>query len=200
MRGPIEQTTRLAVAQGIQGEFEPEVQRYFDKVGSLLPQDYSLDLNLPDSNARHTHNDTGGQFVRSAVFVALAHVMSKHPIGIALLPLLPLIEKLFSSKGQREVAEAERHESARQQVLTQIIPEVMRLTERSLQTLLSEHVQHAKGSITAALQKKRDVLESAQVKLTAELALGKESFEAARQRHQADLQTVQTMLTKLETV
>ena len=74
----------------------------------------------------------------------------------------------------------------------------MRSTERSLQTLLSEQVQGAKDGIAAALQKKRDVLESARVKLTEELALGKEAFEAARQRHQADLQTVQTILTKLE--
>ena len=197
LRGTIEQTTRLAVAQGIQGEFEPEIQRYFEKVGSLLPQDYALDLNLPD-NATHTDDDTGGKVIRSAVFIALGQLMKKHPIGEILLPFLPLIEELFSGKGKREVAEAERHESVRQQVLTQIIPEVMRSTERSLQTLLSEHVQGAKDGITAALQKKRDVLESARVKLTEELALGKESFEAARQLHQADLQTVQAMLTRLE--
>ena len=202
MQGSLDQTVRLSVSQGIQEEFEPELQRYFSNVGSLLPKDYSTDLPSFKDQAIRTEDDSGSNFLKGAIVTGLTLILKKHPIGIILLPILgPLSELLgglFKNKGTREAEEAQRSEEARQQILGNIIPRVLQSTEGALQKILSDHVQEARKGISAGLQKQRAILEDALNKLTVELARGKEAFEAARKLHQADMETVQAMLLRLE--
>ena len=201
LRGTIDQTIRLVVTEGIQEEFEPEMQHYFGKIADALPNDIQLDLRLPEGRQIQTDSDSGiGSDTIKGVLSTI--ILLKFPQAKALIPLLngviDLLSNMFTSKANREIAEAERRENVRQHLLVSVIPQAVQTTKSAMLPMLQAHVQLAKTSISHSVQKQRDALGAAFTELNTQLLQGQAAFAAARQHYEADQQTVQTILDRLE--
>ena len=195
---PIEQLVRLSVSESIKEEFEPELRRYFSSLENDLPTDIGLDFT---QYSKHAPRDTpiGIDALKASIMALAVKLLSKHPIGLLLLPVItPLFDKLFRSTGNKQADESERREGVRQQILSSMIPKVVSQVEQNVRTMLAERVAQAKIHIAAAVAVQRESLESAMKDLDTKLRLGKEAYEAARQQCIADQVAVRQIITTLE--
>jgi hypothetical protein len=198
----IENIVRVAATQGIKQEFDPKVQNYFQQIASELPQDLQLNLSLPTARQIET-NDLGSSNdgLKKTVLATIGFILTKHPITIALSPLLmPLLDTLYNlikSKADREIAASEHREQIRHSILNEIENIVIKV-ERSLESLLKNYVKEAQLSIVEAVQEQRDALDAALAALDEKLREGQAAYAEAQQQYQADLQTIQANLTLFE--
>lgn len=185
---PIGQTIRLAITKGCKEELEPEMRHYFSKVSEIVPKNMNIELRLPEG--RHVETDGAGEVIHGAVkegvFLVISNLLlkSKNKYAVALVvvlkPLIELVSSFFKNASEKEVAQLQRREEARQYILNHVIPQAIQSNDESLLPALLEHVKHAKASIAANIQKQVDSLDAALVELKETLAKGQDAFAITR--------------------
>lgn len=203
---PIAQCLRLAINAGFKVEFEPKLHRYLGKMTEIVPSNFKIDLRLPDARPVETDptSDATHDAVKAVALVTLRKLISniKHPaakvLAVFIGPIVEGISQLFKSSSQKELAEAQRREDARQHILNSVIPQVLADSEYNLREGLHIHVRQIKGGITAAVEQQRHSLQTALSELEVQLAKGKASFDEVSAIYQEEQKTILNMVKSLE--
>lgn len=200
IKGSIGSTVRLAISEGIQNEFTPKLQQYFQRVESEVPDALALDvdINLPDRVESKGFNiDTG--MVTAALTPILTSILTRlalpaliGPIGIAVSLLVGLFSGGSSSKSKEEQAR-ERLELAKSKIISEVIPQVKSQVENTLRDHLLKQTEDAKQQILAATREQTQQHEETLNQLEAELEKGKEAFELKQQGYQQDLEQLKAI-------
>jgi len=200
--GEIVTAARLAVAEGVRDEFEPEMQRYFERLADAVPASIDVDISLP--SMVDISVDSGNTELRTFLLglsATLMPILMSNPLMRMLAPMLPVLIKLFadgSSKAARQIDANEQREDAKSQIRGEVIPAVIRQIEAQLQPAMHKHVESAKRCIAEGVQVERTLREKALHDLQTQLAKGKEEFAARRGQYLADLEWVHAMQAGLE--
>lgn len=202
LQGPIGTTARLAVEQGIRDEFNPEIERYLNRVADGLPSNFSPDVSCSFNFDRSQNTGEGGSLLATPlvalILPALKFIPGLQILGPIIVGVVALLEKLFQAKNNKEIEEARQREEARQTLLTQVIPNVTGQVKAALQPLLHAHVQEAKQKIITSVRAQQASHEAALNELQQKLAGGQATFALACDQYKADQAFIQTLLVKLE--
>ena len=202
LQGPIGTTVRLAVEQGIRDEFNPEIERYLNRVAEGLPQNFSPDVSFAFNFDKGLGKQKGSALTIAPLVASILPLLKFIPALGVLAPIVigivTLMEKFFNSKAQRELEEARQREQAKQTLLTQVIPKVTEQVQAALQPLFHAHVQEAKQKIIANVRVQQASHEAALNELQKKLAEGQTAFAQACDQYKADQAFVQNALLKLE--
>lgn len=201
LQGPIGTTVRLAVEEGIRDEFNPEIERYLNRVAEGLPSNFSPDVSCTFNFEKAQGKEEGSLIVTPFVALivpALKFIPQLTILGPVIIGVVALLEKFFHAKGQKEIEEARQREEALQTILHQVIPSVVEQVKTALQPLLHTHVQQAKQKIADSVRAQQASHSAALEELEKQLAAGQAAFAQAREQYQTDQTFIQTLLTKLE--
>lgn len=202
LQGSIGTTTRLAVEQGIRDEFNPEIERYLNRVADGLPPNFSPDVSCAFNFSKGQRNESDDGLViaplLSTILPFLKFIPKLNIVGPIIVGVVTLLEKLFQSKGNQELEAAQQREEARQALLTQVIPNVTGQVKAALQPLLHAHVQEAKQKIIASVGAQQASHGAALNELQEKLGAGQAAFAQACNQYKADQAFIQTLLTQLE--
>lgn len=202
LQGPIGTTARLAVEQGIRDEFNPEIERYLNRVADGLPGNFSPDVSCSFNFDRSQSAGEGGSLLATPlvalILPALKFIPGLQVIGPIIVTVVELLEKFFKAKNNKEIEEARQREEARQTLLTQVIPNVTGQVKAALQPLLHAHVQEAKQKIITSVRAQQASHEAALNELQEKLGAGQAAFALACDQYKADQAFLQTVLSKLE--
>lgn len=203
LQGPIGTTARLSVEQGIRDEFNPEIERYLNRVADGLPSHFSPDVSCSFNFSKGQSNEEGDALVLAPMLATILPFLKFIPklniVGPIIVGVVTLLEKLFKSKGNQEIEGARQREEARQTLLTQVIPNVTGQVKAALQPLLHAHVQEAKQKIITSVRAQQASHEAALNELQEKLGAGQAAFALACDQYRADQAFIQTLLVKLET-
>lgn len=202
LQGPIGTTVRLAVEQGIRDEFNPEIERYLNRVADSLPGHFTPDVSCAFNLDPKQNNGEAGSLLATPlvalILPALKFIPGLQVIAPIIVGIVALLEKLFQAKHLKEIEEARQREEIKQTLLTQVIPNVTEQVKAALQPLLHAHVQEAKQKITASVRAQQVSHETALNKLQEKLAEGQAAFALACEQYKADQTFIQNLLTNLE--
>ena len=195
-------TARLVIAEALRQEFEPAMQRYLERLVDALPS--RLDFNLNLGQVKLEGGQTGeGEFRWKTLAVTLAPMVAKlpHPLAKLLAPLLPILGALFDSKAdqqRQELEEARQRERARSSIRSALNDAVQQI-DAQLRPALDEQVRKAQAAVTHTLDTERDEVKATLSSLVAALQQGQAQVAALRQRAQADIDRIHTLLAELTT-
>lgn len=202
LQGPIGTTTRLAVEQGIRDEFNPEIERYLNRVAGGLPSNFSPDVSCSFNFSKGQSNEEGDALVLAPLLATILPFLKFIPklniVGPIIVGVVTWLEKLIKSKGNKEIEEARQREEARQTLLTQVIPNTAAQVKAALQPLLHAHVQEAKQKIVASVRAQQASHEAALNELQEKLGAGQAAFTLACDQYKADQSFIQTFLIQLK--
>lgn len=194
--GDILTTARQAVAEGIQEEFAPALQRYFSRLAEALPPSLTVDNNLPSVDGPALSPEKT-RTALAAIMATLLPVVTSNPLIAIAIPILHILGGLFIDRNAKRREAEERKENARQHILDSVIPDAISRINAELSLALHQQVQDAKNAITEGIREQRQMREAALTRLQAQLAVGQAEFAAVREHYLADLEMVQTLLGEL---
>lgn len=203
---PITQSLRIATSSGFKEEFEPKLHRYLGKVTEIVPSNFKIDLRLPDARPVETDPTSAAshEVLKGVALIGLTKLIALIPLpqakalAFVIGPIVELFSKFLKSSSQKELAEAQRREDARQHILNSVIPQVLADNEDNLREGLYKHVQQIKEGITAAVEQQRQSLQAALSELEMQLAKGKASFDKVSAIYQEEQTSVLNMVKSLE--
>lgn len=193
-------TARLVIAEALRKEFEPAMQRYFDRLVDALPS--RLDFNLDLSRVKLAGStDNSGEFRWKELGTTLAPLLAKlpHPLAKLLAPLAIVLGTLMDSQGdrqRRQIEEARQREQAKSSIRSALNDAVQQI-DAQLRPVLSEQVQKAQAEVTRSIDAERDEVKTTLATLAAALQQGEAEVAALRQRAQADIDCLNKLLTEL---
>lgn len=198
IQGTIGKILRSSINDGIQNEFSPKLKNYLSRVNAEIPSDLSDNINLNNFEANISTGLLGdlsnspevSKAMQTAVSGLLTNLLARipaialGPIGIAVSTivgaLIPAaLGRLFSGNNEADL-QSQREESARNQVLDNIIPVVLREVEPDIKSSLHELVLEAKKEINDSAQKKVQEYQNSLDQLEKELAEDTAIFEKNR--------------------
>jgi predicted GTPase len=192
-------TARLVISEALRQEFEPEMQRYLDRLTDALPSrlEFNFDLNLKADAA----STQAGEFRWKALGTTLAPLvkMIKHPLAQIVAPLLPILGALFDSQGdqqRRQIEAARQREQARSQVHG-ALNDAVRQIDAQLRPVLSAQVQNAQAEIARNIDTERNEVKRTLATLATALQQGEAETAILRQRAQADIDHLNALLAEL---
>ncbi len=185
LNGPIGVTVRLAVEEGVRGEFRPEIERYLGAVAKGLPDTFNLSMTeswdiRPASGSAASSVDVG-----ALLSVVLPFLLKLHPLVAVVAPILIELVKRFQSEAAKAAAEQERRESVARQIRKEVIPKVVEETCKKLEPQLRQYVKEAKQMVAEKIEMQKQSKESALAELSHQLAQGQAAF-AQKCREYAD--------------
>lgn len=204
IKGPIGTTVRLAVSEGIQEEFAPKLQRYFDRIEQDLPEVLSIDttLDLSGGDLEKTDslkiNTSGIQQVITSI-LSLIFTKITGPIGLVVGGIISLFVSLFGGASSKEDPAA-KAEGVKNQIINKVIPDVKNQIDLTLRQQLKKQIEEAKEQIIAATELQNQQHKQTLDQLEEELKKGHEEFEKMRSKYLADLQELETIKTDLSEV
>lgn len=193
-------TARLVIAEAIRQEFEPELQRYLDRLVDALPSRLDFDLDLADIKTDSPHGSSG-EFRWKELGVLLVPLLRHipHPLGKLLAPMLPLLGALLDSytdRQRQQVEEARRREEVKQQIRI-ALDDAVRQIESQLRPAFNEQVQKVQEEVTRSINSEREELKKTIAALVSALQQGEAETNALRQRAQTDLDRLHALLAEL---
>ncbi len=193
-------TARLVIAEALRQEFEPAMQRYFDRLVDALPSrlDFNLDLSRVNLAGRA---DNSGEFRWKELGTTLAPLLAKlpHPLAQLLAPLAIVLGTLMDSQGdrqRRQLEEARQREQAKSSVRSALNNAVQQI-DAQLRPVLSEQVQKAQTEVARSIDAERNEVKATLATLAAALQQGEAEVAALRQRAQADIDCLNNLLAEL---
>ena len=201
--GSIGCTVRLAVQEGFDADFNPEIERYLGRVNESLPDGFLPEINGSFGDLRAGAGSEQSQpLVLTPILAVLTPLLKFVPqlavISTVILGVVAGLEKLFGSRKQQELEEARQREAVRRKIAGEIIPDAIQQVRDKLQPMLEQHIQSARQKIASTVQAQRISHEAALRQLQAKLAEGQAAFSAARTGYQADRDTVNHLIARLE--
>lgn len=192
-------TARLVISESLRQEFEPAMQRYLDRLVDALPNriDFSFSLGLQADTTSAQASEFGWKDLGTTLAPLLMNI--PHPLAKIVAPLLPILGALFDSQGdqqRRQLEAARQREEARSQVHS-ALSDAVRQIDAQLRPVLTEQVKKAKDEVTHAIDTERLEINKTLATLTATLQQGEAEAAALRQRAQADLDLLHTLLAEL---
>jgi gas vesicle protein len=190
-------TIRLAVTQGFEEDFNPEMRRYFDRVADAIPHSIEARINLPQQDQ--------GTAVAKNLFIASSPMLAKLALKIpgigpvvaaAITAVAALLAVFGAGQGTREVQAAEQLEQIRQNILNDVIPRAVEQTRMAMTPALHERIAEAKSNIEASVQVQRQERTAALERLRTELAQGQEAHQKKCTQYRTDLATVSDIITR----
>jgi hypothetical protein len=198
LQGSIGSTTRLAVKEGMRDEFNPEIERYLNRVIEGLPSHFSPEVSF-NLNINQHHSEDGPLIATPLAALILPALPALGPVvGPALLGAVFLFEKLFNNKNQQKIEAACQLENARQKMLSEIIPSTVVQVKNLLQPQLQQHIQQAKQNIADNVRAQQASQQAALDELLRQLEKGQAAFTLACTQYQTDQAFLHTLITQLE--
>ncbi len=201
LQGPIGTTARLVVEEGIRDEFNPEIERYLNRVVEGLPSNFSPEVSCAFNFNKGENDDASGSLLATPIVALILPVLKFIPnlqiIGPVIVGIVALLEKFFTSNPRKQIEEAQQREQARQTLLTEVIPNTVRQVKNVLQPLLRGHVQEAKHKIADSIRTQQASHQAALDELQHKLAAGQAVFDKACEQYKADQTYLKTLLVKL---
>jgi predicted GTPase len=193
-------TARLVMAEALQQEFEPAMQRYFDRLVDALPSRIDFNLDLRNIGVTDTAAD-GGEFRWKTLGTMLAPLLLKipHPISKLLAPLAMLLGTLFDNhadRQRRQIEEARQREQVKSRIQL-ALSDAVRQIDIQLRPVLSEQVKNAQTEVARQIDAERDEIKGTISTLVATLEKGEAETAALRRRAQADLDRLTALLREL---
>ena len=199
LQGSIGSTARLAVEEGMRDEFNPEIERYLNRVAEGLPSHFSpeVSFNLSINKSQNTaENDPLiAAPLLALILPALPALGTVSPI---ILGVVAVLEKFFRNKSQQEIETARQHENVRQKILNEIIPSTAAQIKNVLQPQLHQHIQQAKQNIADSVRAQQASQQAALDELQSQLEKGQAAFALACTQYQTDQAFLKTLLAKLD--
>lgn len=192
-------TIRLAVTQGFEEDFNPEMRRYLSRVAEAIPPSIEALIRLPRQQDQSTE-------VAKDLFIASSPMLAKLSLKIpvigpyvaaAITAVATLLALFGAGKGNRDQQEAEKLEHIRQNILNEVIPKAVEQTQITLAPVLLERIAEAKSNIEVSVQAQRNELTAALRRLQAELAQGNAAYEKKSEQYRTDLATVTNLITQV---
>ncbi len=191
-------TIRLAVTQGFEEDFNPEMRRYFDRVAEAIPHNIEARIHLPQQQNQ-------GTAVAQNLFIASSPMLAKLALKIpgigpvvaaAITAVAALLAVFGAGQGNREVQAAEQLEQIRQNILNDVIPRAVEQTRMAMTPALHERIAEAKSNIEASVQVQRQERTAALERLRTDLAQGQEAHQKKCAQYRIDLATVSDIITR----
>lgn len=192
-------TARLVVTEAIRQEFEPAMQRYFDRLVDALPS--RLEFNFQIDRAKHgTPKDSGNEFRWKSLATTLAPELMKIPkYGPALAAVAVALGTLLDSQAdrqRRQIEESRQREQLKRRVHV-AISDAVRQIDAQLRPVLSEQVQKAQTEVARNINTERDEVKKTITTLATALQQGESEATALRLRAQTDLERLNALLAEL---
>ncbi len=201
LSGSIGCIARLAAEEGVASEFNPEIERYLNRVAEGLPDNFSPEIGC-SFDYRAQPKSSESSLVVTPILSLLMPLIKLKPewriISTIILGIVGLLESLFRSKKQEHVDEARQRESVKQAIVSQVIPDTIRQVRAALQPMLGEHIQAAKQKIADTIRVQQQSHIAALNELQAKLTAGQAAFAIARSQYEADKNTVSLIASQLE--
>ena len=151
---------RMAITQGIKADFEPVVQKHISKLSAAIQLDMPIDTFEieRDDLKEKTQETLKNLAVKSAPLILGAIGLAlTGPVAALVMAALPLIADLFFK--QRKEKEAQ--EQAEQKLLTEIIPQVLKVADEQIANELESYSGNIHTAIQEDVAKQRDLLQKA---------------------------------------
>ena len=199
--GSIGSLVRLAAQEGIASDFNPEIERYLNRVVDGLPGDFSPEIAC-SFDYRASSDDDRPALLATPILSMLLPLLKLDPkfkvISTVVLGIIGALESLFSNERQKQADEARQRESVRRKIAGTVIPDTLRQVMSALQPILESHIQSAKAKIADTVHAQQASHGAALRELQAKLAEGRNAFIAARAGYQADRDTISQLITELD--
>lgn len=200
LQGMIGQIVRSATIRGIQSEFHPRVQKYFDSIEASLPLDLASNFSVMPGDIDSTADLADNEAIKNTIKTLIGALIIKFPILAIIAPVVFEIIDFFFGSMNREATELKQREGVKQQILRTLIPDVVSKLRGTLVVALEKQVEGALREITDAVAKSRENLESALNALTEELKLSQAAFDANRKTLSEEKTRILEILNQLSEV
>jgi GTPase SAR1 family protein len=196
VRPRIEQAVRIAVTQGIEQDFAPEVRRYRDSVNLAIPVTIQAFGTLPVKQTGDVNLQDIGP-----VFTVLSELLLLIPklgtvIGPALKFVLPLLSLLGG--GDRNADALKRREEMADHFRYSVIPAALEQARTAVKSALEAQVSDIACSIHVGVQARRETLVAALERARAASLDNQEQYETFVADCQRDLKSLSAWLARFE--
>ncbi len=195
VNGQVGNTVRLAVAEGIQSEFIPKVERYLKTMETELPTMATVNGTFSSKNVDQA--DGTGDFGNIATVIGAATIISIPWLAVA-IPLVKLVLDFLVSQRKKDDEEIRKREEVREHVLNNLIPTVLGQVQDNLYQHLHKQVAAAKEAISADVELRDKEHKATMAVLDKKLKEGQAEFSKARNVYIADQAWVQQLLTQVQ--
>lgn len=157
IREKVNAIVRNSVTISIQKRFVPKIQKYLEKISSCIDIDVFAGSGFGTSKLRINTEDTTKKIAAATVFAVGAGVLAL-PILVNLVAvLISAIRDLIQGSKRREEAKAQ----ARQKLITEVIPSIVRQVGISVELELTKQISALNVKINEEISSQRTVLEKA---------------------------------------
>jgi GTPase SAR1 family protein len=193
----VESAVRLAVTQGINEEFIPEIKDYCGKVAAAIPVSIRSTVRTPGGG--DGLNIDYGAIASTLTLVAplLTTIPVVGPIiAPAMKYLMPLLAVL-GGKGTREVEHARRLDEITNMIRDELVPSAVQQTREAIEPALHAQIEEAKQRISEGVEAQRRALTDALELARRDSTRQKAEFEALFAQYRQDAASVDAMLARL---
>jgi GTPase SAR1 family protein len=154
VRSQVNQIVRQAIHEGVRSDFEPELQKYFQRINDLVEMDHTPEQVFQiDQNAEQMNIMLKDLALRSIplIMAAIGGVLAG-PIGAVVGGVLTfIVERLCAHQ-----MEEEKKRNALEKVHNELIPQIISQSSGSIQDAINRTVNEVNEKVEANMERQRE--------------------------------------------
>lgn len=194
----VETAVRLAVTQGIDEEFMPEIRRYCDKMAEAIPVSIRPAVRMPgEAGGMNIDFDTIAKTLGIVAPLLIAIPVIGPIIAPAMKYLMPVLVALGVGTGKRDVEQARRLEDITNTIRHELVPVAVQQTREAIEPALHAQIAQATQRISEGVQAQRQTLTEALERAQRDSTRQKADFEMLLAQYRHDATLVDTLIVQL---
>lgn len=182
---------RKCIISGIKTELEPKLQRYFRNISDIMDSGIDMDGNIEVDELKVKMDGYLEDTIKKSIPAIMASIgfAISGPIGAVIVGALTIIvEGLFTKKRQDD-----KRKAAIEKVRSEIIPQVVREAERSVDETIMNYSEEISEQIEASVLREKEAKEKSLQDLRAQKQLKLEEQNILLEQLKAELMKVRVL-------